>query len=112
LRIAGVFALGGKSQVEIAASHQARALLQDGAQVFVGGAGESGGFKDDDGAGDKVRSDGPTGFQDVGDVGLALLGERGRDADDDGVGGGSANERKVGGSGEAGGGEGGGDVGI
>jgi len=112
LRVAGVFALGGKSQVEIAASHQARALLQDGAQVFVGGAGESGGFKDHDCAGDKVWSDGPAGFQDVRDVGLALLGERGRDADDDGVGGGSANERKVGGSGEAGGGEGGGDVGV
>jgi len=110
LRVAGVFALGGKSQVEIAASHQARALLQDGAQVFVGGAGESGGFKDHDCAGDKVWSDGPAGFQDVGDVGLALLGERGRDADDDGVGGCGADERKVGGSREAGGGEGGGDV--
>jgi len=98
--------------MKIAASHQARALLQDGAQVFVGGAGESGGFKDDDCAGNKVRCDGPAGFQDVGDVGLALLGERGRDADDDGVSGCGADEREVGGSGEAGGGQGGGDVGV
>ena len=85
LGIARVFALGGEGQVEIRARLEAGALLQHRAQVLVGGAGVGGGFQHDEGPFFQVGGHGLAGVGDVGDVRLAVLVERGGDADDDGA---------------------------
>ena len=82
--VTGIFALGGKGEVEVHARLHAVAL-EHGAQVLIRSAGISRGFEHHKQALVDVRQDGLAGLDDVADVGFAVFVERSRDADDDGV---------------------------
>ncbi len=84
-RIAGIFPLGGECQMKVGSGMQAGSLLEDGAQIFVRGAGVSGRLEHDQHALAQMRGDRLAGFDDVGNIRLAILVQRSGHADDDRV---------------------------
>jgi hypothetical protein len=71
--------------VEVRAGLQAGSGFEDRAQIFIGGSGIGRRFENNKNPIVQMRCDGTAGFQDVGDVGLAILVQRRGDADDDGI---------------------------
>ena len=83
-RVAGIDALGAEGEEEVLPGPEA-ASLEFRLQQFAGRAGVGRGLEDDELPGPETAADLLKGVEDVGDVGVPGLRERGGDADDDRV---------------------------
>ena len=78
--IGRVFAFRREGQMEILASREPGSFLEHGAQILVGRAWIGGRFQDHQRALLQMGGDRASGFQDIGDIGFAVLVERRRHA--------------------------------
>ena len=84
-QIARIHALGGEAQIEVLTALETAALLQNGLEQLLGGAGIGGGLQHHHGAGLEILGDLDGGVLHIADVRLLVGIQRGGDADGDKV---------------------------